>query len=105
MMSEKNIYAFAKKIGRFSVISLALIGLCIATGFSIIHELHIEQQDDELHCDVCVAEIIIASAISTDNACIADLCSFVSDTLGELPESVTTSTQKHSHPSRGPPSA
>ena len=104
-MSEKNIHAFAKKSGKWSVVSLALIGLCIATGFSLIHELHTEQQDDELHCDVCVAQIIIASAISTDNACIADLCSFVSDTLGELPESVATSTEKNSHPSRGPPSA
>ena len=94
-----------RKIGIFAVTTLALLSSLTNIGLSVAHELHLENTDENAHCDVCVAQVVVASAISAE--IFSDIDRPVSCDIGitKFSESLLTTGENKTHCSRGPPSS
>jgi len=94
-----------RKIGIFAVTTLAVLSLLTNIGLSVAHELHLENTDENAHCDVCLAQVVVASAISAE--IFSDIDRPVSCDIGitKFSESLLTTGENKTHCSRGPPSS
>ena len=94
-----------RKIGIFAVTTLAVLSLLSNIGLSVAHELHVDNTDEKAHCEVCIAQVVVASAVSTEN--FYDISRPVSCDIGitKFSESLLTTGENKTHCSRGPPSS
>ena len=95
----------AKKSEIFAVTILTVLSLLINIDLSVAHELHIDHTDEKVHCDVCLAQVVVASAMSAEN--FSDICRPISCDIEitNFSESLLTTGEKKTHCSRGPPSS